>query len=38
MIYSRYDDELVALKGARVVSRVRLCKDLFVERPLGKTV
>jgi hypothetical protein len=31
MIYSGYDDELVTLKGALVVSRVPLRKDLFVE-------
>jgi hypothetical protein len=36
--YSGYDDELVILKGARAVSRVSLRKDLFVERPPGKTV
>jgi hypothetical protein len=30
LFYSRYDDEFVALKEARVVSRVLLRKDLFV--------
>jgi hypothetical protein len=28
--YSRYDDELVTLKGIRAVSRVPLRKELFV--------
>jgi hypothetical protein len=28
--YSRYDDELVALKGIQAVYRVPLRKDLFV--------
>jgi hypothetical protein len=38
MIYSGYDDELVILKGTRVVSQVHLRKDLFIERPPGITV
>jgi hypothetical protein len=36
--YSGYDDILVAFKGTRAVSRVPLCKDLFVERPPGITM
>jgi hypothetical protein len=38
MIYSGYDDELVALKGARAVSQLALGKDLFVERSPRKIV
>jgi hypothetical protein len=36
--YSRYDYGLVTLKEARVVSRVLVHKDRFVERPPRKTV
>jgi hypothetical protein len=38
MVHTCYDYELVTLYGARAISRVPLSKDLFVERPPGKTV